>query len=57
MTAICNPLNADLRQFHPPNATLDVFKFWARIWDQTIFLPFNMTVAAMMASAPKEGSV
>lgn len=57
MTAICNPLNADLRQFHPPNAMLEVLTFWARIWDQTVFLPFNISVAAMMATAPKEESV
>ena len=56
MTAICNPLNADLRQFHPPNAMLELFKFWARIWDQTLFLPFNMSVAAMVATARKDES-
>ena len=56
MTAICNPLGADLRHFHPPNAVIEMLTFWARIWDQTIFLPFNMSVAAMMATTSKEES-
>ena len=57
MTAICNPKGVDLRQFHPPNAVLEMFKFWARIWDQTLFLPFNMSIAAMMATTRKAETV
>ncbi len=54
MTAICNPLRADLRQLHPPNSVLGVLTFWAQVLDQTLFLPFNITVAALTATAPKE---
>ena len=57
MTAICNPKGVDLRQFHPPNAVIETLTLWARIWDQTIFLPFNMSVNAMMAASRKEVSV
>lgn len=54
MTAICNPQNADLRQFHPPNAVLGVLTFWAQVMDQTLFLPFNMTMAALSATPSEE---
>lgn len=54
MTAICNPLDADVRQFHPPNSVFGMLEWWARFWDQTLFLPFNMTVTALMAISPRE---
>ncbi len=54
MASICNPLRADLRQHHPPNAVLGALTLWAQVLDQTLFLPFNMTVAAMIALPPKE---